>query len=608
MALPPAFLDELRARTPLAALVGRRVRLQKSGRNSRGCCPFHNERTPSFYVYQDGFHCFGCGAHGDAISFVMQTQGASFPEAVAALAAEAGLEVPRPSPTPAGAARAEAERRRLDHVAVLEAAQRGFRRRLEQPGGAAARDYLARRGVTAESIAAWGLGWSGPGRGDLAGELAGEGITPAMMAEAGLTRVDDTGAPAGELFFNRLTFPIRDGRGRVIGFGGRVLGDGQPKYLNGPETELFSKRRALFGLDLAKAAARAGGRLVIVEGYLDVIALHQAGLAAAVAPLGTALTEEQLALAWSVAPTPVLCFDGDAAGGRATARAAELALPLLTPDRSLELVRLPEGEDPDSLARRDPERLRALLGAPVPLARALYDLAREQSGEATPEARARLRRRLGEMAGRIGDPALSREFRSDLLDRFFADRRLARASTGAARVAPRHPVAPRTPPDPDLARVARWERLLGLVLRRPALLRDVHEALGLLTPPPRFAALQAALLELPVGSVADLPLDTAEVMNHLRDLGLADAAEQALRSVARLLPPEGSTEDSPALVEENWWHFFGLMDPTRLDDEIERARLAPETYTEAAAFRRLTALVAARRAMQRGVTSFDDET
>ncbi len=590
MALPPGFLDELRARTPLAAFVGRTVRLSRSGRNSRGCCPFHGEKTPSFYVYDDHFHCFGCGAHGDAISFVMQSQGATFPDAVAVLAAEAGLEIPKPSD-----AQARSERRRLDQHGVLDAAQLAFRRRLSEPGGAAARDYLARRGISPTTVEAWGLGWSGPGRGDLAQDLAREDISPTLMAEAGLMRFDESGAAAGELFFNRLTFPIRDARGRTIAFGGRVLGDGQPKYLNGPETELFSKRRTLFGLDLAGRAARAGGAVVVVEGYMDVIALHQAGIAAAVAPLGTALTEEQLGLLWRLSPMPVLCFDGDAAGGRAAARSAELALPLLAADRSLRIARLPDGEDPDSLARRDPGRLRAILDAAAPLARMLYDLIREQTGEATPEARAMLRKRLEDAAARIGDRTLAREFRAEMLGEFFAARRPGRGGPTPRLL--RTPA--RAAPDRARAASARWDILLGLIAVHPRLLHDVHEALSLLHPPPPQTALHAAILALP-------PLDTGGAMNHFGSLGLAEAAARAMRSVAKLLPTCASEDTSPAEVEATWWHFFGLMDPTRLDDEIARARLALEARTETATFRRLTALVAAREAMRRGEASLDD--
>src|SRR5277367_242754 len=331
MALPASFLDELRTRTPLAAVVGRRVRLARSGRQWKGCCPFHGEKTPSFYVYEDGhYHCFGCGAHGDAIGFVMQSEGAGFMEAVERLATEAGLEVPKLSPE-----MAEAERRRHDLASVLEAAQASYQRRLFLPEGRHALGYLLARGLSEETIRNFALGWTGESRGGLAADLGRDGVTQDQLVESGLMRRDDETGRAFDLFFNRVMFPIRDRRGRVISFGGRILGDGQPKYVNGPETALFAKRRTLYALDLAREAVRAGAPLVVVEGYMDVIALHEYGFLGAVAPLGTALTEEQLEELWRLSDAPVLCFDGDAAGARATERALATALPFVSTQRTV---------------------------------------------------------------------------------------------------------------------------------------------------------------------------------------------------------------------------------------------------------------------------------
>ena len=279
MALPANFLDELRTRTPLATVVGRRVRLARSGKQWKGCCPFHGEKSPSFYVYDDGYHCFGCGAHGDAISFVMQSQGLSFMEAVGQLAAEAGLDVPKPTPEAA-----EAERRRLDVVGVLEAVQAHYQRRLGLPEGRVARDYLLGRGLTEETIARFGLGWAGD-RGALTADLSRQGVEIEQLANAGLIRRDDETGRTFELFSQRVMFPIRDRRGMIISFGGRILGVGQPKYVNGPETSVFSKRRNLYGLNLARDGVRNGGTLIVVEGYMDVIATAQAGFTAAAAPV-----------------------------------------------------------------------------------------------------------------------------------------------------------------------------------------------------------------------------------------------------------------------------------------------------------------------------------
>ena len=270
MALPANFLDELRTRTPIAAVIGRRVKLARSGKQWKGCCPFHGEKTPSFYVYDDGYHCFGCGAHGDVISFVMQSQGLAFMEAIGQLAAEAGLEVPKSTPEAA-----EAERRRLDVVGVLEAVQAHYQRRLGLPEGRSGRDYLLGRGLTEDTIVRFGLGWAGE-RGALTAEMSRQGIEIQQIAEAGLIRRDEETNRSFELFSNRVMFPIRDRRGTIISFGGRILGTGQPKYVNGPETPVFSKRRTLYGLDMAREGVRNGGTLIVVEGYMDVIATAQA--------------------------------------------------------------------------------------------------------------------------------------------------------------------------------------------------------------------------------------------------------------------------------------------------------------------------------------------
>ena len=431
MTIPGPFLDELRARTPIQPLIARVVRLSRSGRNWKGCCPFHGEKTPSFHVYDDHFHCFGCGEHGDAITFVMKGQGLSFMDAVQALAADAGMSIPAPSPTAA-----RAEQQRHDLYQVMDAAAAAFRRRLFLPEGAAALDYLGRRGITRDTIARFGLGWSGPGRGAIAGDLARENITRDQLVDAGLLRRDDDGAIA-DLFFNRVMFPIRDARGRIISFGGRVLGDGQPKYVNGPETTLFSKRRTLYGLDLARAAGRSGPPIV-VEGYTDVIALHQANIPGAVAPLGTALTEDQLALLWRLSPAPVLCFDGDAAGQRAAARVLDMALPLIGVDRGLRFMTLPAGDDPDSLIRRDgADGMRAAIAAARPLSDAAFGLLRQPGGEPSAELRAALRARLIQAVDRVPDQNLKAELRRAWLARFLAmpvDDRAAPVDAAADRL------------------------------------------------------------------------------------------------------------------------------------------------------------------------------
>lgn len=605
MRLPDGFLDELRARTPLAAIIGRRVKLARSGRNWKGCCPFHNEKSPSFYVYEDGYHCFGCGEHGDAVGFVMKSQGMQFRDAVELLASEAGLDVPKPTEEAA-----EVEQRRLDLHVVLEAAAVLYQRRLHAPEGARALGYLRSRGLTDDTIARFGLGWSGEGRGGLVPALAASKIDVPMLIEAGLMRESEDGRAPYELFFNRVMFPIRDRRGRIISFGGRILGDGQPKYVNGPETPLFSKRRTLYALDLAREAARKGAAIIAVEGYMDVIALHQAGFQGAVAPLGTALTEDQLAELWKLSPVPILSFDGDAAGQRAALRVAEVALPALTPERSLRLVRLPAGEDPDTLIRKNgPSKFKEYLDLATPISSALFGLMQEGVAN-TPEGRAGLRTRLEAAAARVADKALASEMRSALLDQFFASRaKPSRAFTpqprrdrfGAAIKPP--PVFTRPVPGPETASSERARTLIAILLRHPCLIPDIEEAFGGLSLPGELGTLRSAMLHW---SAAAPTLDSRALITHLHEVGLAAQAAMTLSAAPVPLPSCASEAAMPAEAALGWWHFFGLMDPGRLENEVANASRAFAHSADAASQRRLVALCTARDALRGGRIGWDE--
>nr|WP_314074375.1 DNA primase [uncultured Roseococcus sp.] len=584
MALPQNFLDELRVRTPMASLVGRRVRLSKSGRNWKGLCPFHNEKSPSFYVYEDSFHCFGCGAHGDAFAFVMRAEGGGFMEAVERLAGEAGLDIPKP--TPEAAAR---DRRARDLHGVLQAAEAAYARRLHLPEGAEALAYLRNRGLTDETIRKFGLGWSGAGRGVLAAELREEGIQQSQLLEAGLMQEREEGR-AVDLFFNRVMFPIRDRRGRSVSFGGRILGDGQPKYVNGPETALFSKRRNLYALDLAREGVFRGASLLVVEGYMDVIALHQAGFGGAVAPLGTALTEEQLNALWQVSPEPVLCFDGDAAGTRAAARAAELALPLLAPERSLRFMTLPAGEDPDTLIRRGGARgFQAALEAAQPLSEALFGLIVGGKAPTAPEARAALRNRLSAAAQTIPDKALASEFRRSLLDRFFS-----LTKRPGLRAVPRHP---RPEPDREAAQAKRARILLAICLHHPELLADIEEPLLLLDLPagaPQQVR-NALLAWVPEAS----RLDSDELIAHLASGEAASASQWVLKVPD--LPQEAGPGGQPKEALDAFWQFFGfLRGEAELAEDARAAREAFEAQGDVATQTRLIRLTEALDALRRG--------
>ncbi len=427
MSLSDEFLDELRARTGLVQLVGRRVKLTRAGREWKGCCPFHNEKTPSFYVNEDkGFyHCFGCGAHGDAIRFVMEQDGLPFREAVRALAAEAGLVVPEER------APDREQRRRADLRELVAEAQRWFETQLQGVEGAAARAYLDRRQIPAALRQQFGLGFAADSKDALERHLRAKFPAEhvARLVEAGL--VGEADGRHYDRFRGRLMFPIHDSRGRAIGFGGRILGDGEPKYLNSPEGTLFHKGQLLFNLHRAAPMARKSGRLLLVEGYMDVIGLAGAGIAEAVAPLGTALTEEQLQLAWRLAGEPMLAFDGDAAGLRAALRAALRALPLIGAGKSLSFVLLPPGQDPDDLARTGGRAaIEALLARAIPLERFLFDSEYAATPLDTPERRAALRARLRALAADIGDPELRRDYLATWTERAAERARPARRRAG----------------------------------------------------------------------------------------------------------------------------------------------------------------------------------
>ncbi|MEO5612479.1 MAG: DNA primase [Sphingomicrobium sp.] len=454
MTLSPAFLDELRARTLLSSLIAPSVKLIKAGREYKACCPFHQEKTPSFTINDDkGFyHCFGCGAHGDAIRFLTDARGMQFMDAVKELAAKAGMEVPAADP------RARDQATRTSTLTdVMGSVQTWYAEQLQGVDGAPARDYLAKRGIDAATVARFGLGLAPQGRRRLKAALGSLGEE--QLIETGMLikpEANDSGAgDSYDRFRGRLMFPIRDQRGRVIAFGGRILGEGEPKYLNSPDTPLFDKGRTLYNLDLAGPASRTAKRLIVVEGYMDVIALDRAGISEVVAPNGTALTENQLERLWRLDPAPILCFDGDSAGRKAAVRAALRALPLIGPDQTLRFVELPAGQDPDDVVSSGgKEAFEALLASPEPLDERLWRHERDAAPLTTPEARAGLRQRLVEHSQAIPDQSLRRLYRDQWLNRFDTDiapQRQARPFTKR----PFRPGSKFTLPDPPTSDTAR---------------------------------------------------------------------------------------------------------------------------------------------------------
>lgn len=404
MAVPSQFLDELRGRITVSELISTKVKLVRRGREATGLCPFHNEKTPSFTVNDEkGFyHCFGCGAHGDIISFTMQIEGLSFPEAIEKLAGFAGLMVPRDIKE-----NKEEVNKVVSLQQVMEKACNWFENQLRKPDGDKGLKYLRSRGFSETTISKFRLGFAPDGRGKFRQEMLEMGGSLEQLVDCGLVKYNEHTASPRDYFFNRVIFPISDRRGKVIAFGGRILGEGQPKYLNSPETRLFSKGHVLYNLAEARVASRATGTIIVVEGYTDVIAMNQSGLQHSVAPLGTALTEEQILALWRVVDEPLLCFDGDNAGRRAAFRAAQRALPLLKPGKSLRFVSLPSGEDPDSLLKmRSREGFETLLAKARPLVDIIMDLELGGNSFYTPEQRASLESKLNNHIQHISDRSI----------------------------------------------------------------------------------------------------------------------------------------------------------------------------------------------------------
>jgi DNA primase len=416
MRFTPQFLDELRARLPVSEVVGRSVKLKRAGREWKGLSPFQQEKSPSFTVNdQKGFyHDFSSGKHGDIISFLMETEGVGFAEAVERLAAMAG--VPLPAVTP-DAARHEQRRKTL--YDVMELSAKFFTETLASRNGAKARGYLGDRGISPATQLQFRIGYAQGERFALKEYLGAQGIPVDDMVEAGLLIAGDDIPVPYDRFRDRVMFPISDVRGRVIAFGGRALEkDVAAKYLNSPETPLFHKGDNLYNLAPARLATHNGAALVVVEGYVDVIAMVGAGFAASVAPLGTALTENQLALLWKMADEPILCFDGDKAGQKAAWRAADMALPLLLPGKSLRFALLPEGQDPDDLARSGGRgAVEEVISAARGLADVIWSREIEGGSFATPERRAALEARIKELTNGIRDEVVRRYYRQDLAER-----------------------------------------------------------------------------------------------------------------------------------------------------------------------------------------------
>jgi DNA primase len=618
MSFTPQFLDEIRARIGLADRVGRKVKLTRKGREFSGLCPFHNEKTPSFTVNEDkGFyHCFGCGAHGDVIGFVMRTENLSFPETVERLAEDAGLELPKTSPE---------ERRRAEAAvslyAVCEAATAFFERELHGPRGQTARDYLQRRGLDDETIARFRLGYAPDSRSALKTALMGSGITESLLVTAGLLIQPEDERASYDRFRGRVIFPIFDRRGRPIAFGGRILGEGEPKYLNSPETPLFQKGHNLYGWSHAIKDARETGLLCLTEGYMDVIALVRTGIPA-MAPLGTALTESQIEALWRVVPEPVLCFDGDTAGSRAAARAAERALPLLRPGLSFRFVQLPKGEDPDSLTRaRGRGGMESLLAVARPLSAVVWDIETRGRPVDTPERRALVEKNLMSRARTIAERSVQEqyvgEFRARLRDAFadfspVAGARRRIGPPGARRAFTRLVSDPLIGSEDGRA-AARERVMVACILNRPDLLRDLADEFAAVEiGSHEYDSLRLAILDVAAGHAGrgDEPLDGATLARALAERGFAGTVMALTGPAARVLDwfarADAARDDALTgfrQVLALHRHFGGLRAELALSEHALAADMTEEQWER---FRALKAEEEAHEPFSAGLDTFGE--
>lgn len=604
MSITPEILDEIRSRVSISELIGRRVAYDRHKSNPRrkdywGCCPFHGEKTPSFHVDENkGFyHCFGCGAHGDIFKYVQEIENLSFVESVKRLSEEAGVKLPEPSRE----ARERSEKR-ASLYDVMTAAQAFYREKLGRDVGGHARHYLEKRAVRREMWDQFGLGYAPGGGSELAKQLKIKGFEDEKIIDAGLAFKRERDGVLIDRFRDRLMFPILDDRERVVAFGGRAFDpEAQAKYLNSPETPLFHKGRMLYNWPKARIAAvervRQGAEgaapLIVAEGYMDVIALAQAGFPQAVAPLGTALTEEQILLCWKVAPEPVLCFDGDAAGLKAAYRSIDRALPLLRPGHSLSFAMLPEGADPDDLIKAEgAQAMRRCLEGAIPLFDLLWQREEELHSLASPEQKAALVSRLEGSVGDIKDAKVQSFYRRAVKDRVFAEfggrgqvvgvKGAGRRGSGAPRVssqlkrshlaeASRRSAGRSTPGDAAFA--VRENALMGLVLYFPELLEEHVEELGQmqLTQGP-LDRLRAEILEI---AALGATLDRETLKSHLQGRGMAqivvDVMDRFRTGHKGLLSDEAGMEKA----DETWSHIVSLHGRSlTLRDEVKEAETA----------------------------------
>lgn len=518
MAVPPEFIEDLRQRVPLSDIIGKRVKLTRKGRRFSGLCPFHSEKTPSFSVVDDDgfYHCFGCGAHGDAISFLRETDGLEFMEAVERLADMAGLAMPRS--TPQDPKVTEQRRAVFD---ILEATTQFFQAALTRDDGAVAARYLRDRGLGEDVLRVYRLGYSP--RGGLRAALNAKGFSDADMLAAGVIRKSDRDGSLYDYFRDRVMFPIENRQGKVIAFGARALGDAMPKYLNSGEGQTFSKKSVLYGWVQAREGLRRKLPLVVAEGYMDVIAIQKSGVASAVAPLGTALTEEQIALLWKLHDEPILCFDGDAAGQRAQMRALERILPVLEPGKSARLALLPEGKDPDDVLKQGGnDAFLKVLATARSLVDSLWDNLAATHDLRQPESRAQFWQSLRNMVREISNNQVRSAYSDEIESRIAAMRNAGRGvGRGGGRGGVQAgAIRPRMAKRPSTGMINRHRAVVAMILAHPSLIAGQYEdLLAIESTDARLESLKKAAID---AVITDPDLDAAALNHHLQGLNYSE--------------------------------------------------------------------------------------
>ncbi len=587
--IPPRFMQELRDRLTLSEVVGRHVKITRAGREFKACCPFHHEKSPSFYINDDKqfYHCFGCQAHGDVVEFTMRHNNLTFIEAVESLAAQAGMQVPKASPQDV-----ERSRKEKDLYVLMDEAAGWFQKRLYESSCADALTYMRDRGVSEELLGGFRIGFAPADGQALPRYLKGQGFSESQMIEAGVARASNRGGEAYSFFRDRIMFPVPDRRGRVVAFGGRVLpehlrplapGESKPpKYINSSETVLFRKGEMLFGEPQARQAAHDGLPLIVVEGYLDVMAAFSAGYRGALAPMGTALTEAQITSLWKMIPgeekIPVLCFDGDDAGRRAASKAVERILSLLQPNHSIRIAFLPNGQDPDSLIKAQGK---SAFDAVIDSAMNLVDFIwlHHTVGKTfeTPEAQAGLNQTLEKDVLAIPDRNVQHYYREALRQKLrasFAPPRRSPVSTGYGQrpsgKSVVHPVPMRRPgfaEDRTSILV-----LLACAINHPALFDSIEDDLGHLDiPDPRFAAFRQAILQ----ALGQSPhLDSAALRHHLEQEGYAAEIVAVLSDLVYTHAGFARPDTDSSFVRIGWKDTLAFLNRRVLQRELRAAEQA----------------------------------